>query len=112
MQIALMKSKLPVSLHRDVILFNARRWSGDELLFYEVVDATVDAADVVPEAMFRAAALKSKGHGVARKALGDIKRLLYSDVLSAAASGGGMDLSGVPQGVDRPRRTAAPLSKL
>ncbi|CAL1152742.1 unnamed protein product [Cladocopium goreaui] len=39
MQMALMKAKLPPNLHRDVILFNLRRWTASELLVAGAIDA-------------------------------------------------------------------------
>ncbi|CAE7428478.1 ECI3 [Symbiodinium pilosum] len=70
LQAELMKAKLPRSLHRDVILFNSRRWTAVELLAAGVVDEAVPRHDVLLRAQALAALLRPKGAGPARAALG------------------------------------------
>eukprot|EP00927_Polykrikos_kofoidii_P056884 TRINITY_DN50975_c0_g1_i1.p1 TRINITY_DN50975_c0_g1~~TRINITY_DN50975_c0_g1_i1.p1 ORF type:complete len:297 (+),score=61.67 TRINITY_DN50975_c0_g1_i1:89-979(+) len=100
-QIELMKAKLPPTMHRDVIVFNAKRWTGDELAERGVVDATVPAGDVLSKALEIAAKLRPKGEGAARKAMGGIKRGVYKVVLDAVAGGGDMSLVGRTAGVNK-----------
>lgn len=110
LQMAVMSTKLPQSMHRDVILLNTKRWSADELAATGAVDVAVPCADVLPRAMELAAKLKAKGQGPARKALGGIKRGLYKNVLDALAAGGEMDTAGRTRGIDR--AAPVPTSKL
>lgn len=100
LQVALMKAKLPVDLHREVIVFNNKRWTGNELAQRGVVEAAVPAADVVTKSIELATALKPKGCGPARKALQGIKREVYKEVVEACAAGG-MNMAGTSSGVDR-----------
>mmetsp|Transcript_19884 Transcript_19884/g.34611 ORF Transcript_19884/g.34611 Transcript_19884/m.34611 type:complete len:312 (-) Transcript_19884:15-950(-) len=111
LQMEVMAAKLPQNMHREVILFNSKRWVAEELLAKGAVDAIAPAADVLPKALEIAGQLKPKGQGAARKALGGIKRGLYKAVLEAYEERAElMDVSGVSKGVDRP---AAPkTSKL
>lgn len=108
LQMALMKAKLPSSMHRDVILFNTRRWKGEDLLAQKVVDVAVPTSEVLTQALALAAELRSKGQGPARKALSGIKRGLYSEVLLALREGGDMGYDGRPRGLHSaaPPRTA------
>merc|ERR1719277_2305792 len=76
-QIELMKAKLPVGMHREVILFNSRRWNGQDLAAAGVLEAAVPSAEVLPKALELAARLRPKGQGAARRALGGIKRGVY-----------------------------------
>lgn len=109
-QMALMAAKLPQNMHREVILFNTRKWTGEELLAKGVVDAGVPADEVTGRALQLAAEMRPKGQGPARLALGSIKRGLYKHVLQAFEEGKDMDLSGRSRGVDRAAPT--PASKL
>ncbi|CAE7500022.1 ECI1 [Symbiodinium sp. CCMP2456] len=106
-QTQLMKAKLPRSMHRDVLLFNSRRWTGLELLAAGLVDEAVVGYEVLPRAQAFAAWLRAKGTGPARAALGPLKRRLYGEVLNAL-EGGVMDFPGRVAGVDR----ASPGAKL
>ena len=74
-----MKAKLPSALHRDVILFNARRWTAPELLAAGAIDAAEPSHQVLPKALQLAQSLRSKGRGPARKVLGALKRGLYRE---------------------------------
>eukprot|EP00929_Paragymnodinium_shiwhaense_P075382 TRINITY_DN38533_c0_g1_i1.p1 TRINITY_DN38533_c0_g1~~TRINITY_DN38533_c0_g1_i1.p1 ORF type:complete len:352 (-),score=67.21 TRINITY_DN38533_c0_g1_i1:208-1239(-) len=109
LQTAVMAAKLPQSMHRDVILFNSKRWTAAELVDRGVVDITVKASEVLPRALELAESLRPKGRGPARNALGGIKRGLYKDVLEALTEAGDdlMDLSGTTKGVDRPPAPAS-----
>eukprot|EP00435_Cladocopium_sp_Y103_P036609 s311_g9.t1 len=100
MQVALMKAKLPPNLHRDVILFNLRRWTASELLIAGAIDAAELQQMVLPRALQLAQALRLKGRGPARHALPGIKRSLYSEVLEAM-NAGEMSFPGRVRGVDR-----------
>lgn len=103
-------AKLPVKMHRDVILFNTKRWTAQDLLEQGVVDAMVPAADVLEKAVSMASSLAAKGRGPARATLGGIKSRLYSEVVPALGAGGEMHQPGRLKGVDR---AAPPLpSKL
>merc|ERR1712096_574237 len=83
LQIALMKDKLPPSMHREVIVYNMKRWNASELLTTGEVDVAAPAAEVQTRAIELASKLKAKGQGAARKAMGGIKRELYRDVVEA-----------------------------
>lgn len=110
LQMSIMKAKLPVKMHRDVILFNTKRWTAQDLLEQGVVDAMVPAADVLEKAVSMASSLAAKGRGPARATLGGIKSRLYSEVVPALGAGGEMHQPGRLKGVDR---AAPPLpSKL
>ena len=100
LQIALMTAKLPKAVHRDVILFNIKRWTGPELEAAGAVDASVPATDVLPKALAIAESLKPKGQGAARSTLGGIKRRVYKDVLDALAAGVDADTGARTAGVD------------
>ncbi|CAJ1375601.1 unnamed protein product [Effrenium voratum] len=100
MQMALMKAKLPQSMHRDVILFNSRRWTAQDLLAAGAIDAAKPTQKVLPCAMAMAEALRPKGQGPARQALPALKRGLYHEVLQAV-NAGGMAFPGRTAGVDR-----------
>eukprot|EP00439_Symbiodinium_sp_Y106_P052371 s2203_g7.t1 len=106
-QTQLMKAKLPRSMHRDVLLFNSRRWTGLELLAAGLVDEALVGYEILPRAQTFASWLRAKGTGPARAALGPLKRRLYGEVLNAL-EGGVMDFPGRVAGVDR----AAPGAKL
>jgi len=107
MQVALMKAKLPQDMHREVILFNTKRWVGPELAARGIVDAAVPSSEVVPKALEMAAALVPKGRGPARKALSGIKHGVYKEVVDAVEQGGDMGYEGRVKGVDR---AAPPLA--
>eukprot|EP00434_Breviolum_minutum_P011713 symbB.v1.2.010333.t1/scaffold671.1/size323421/14 len=98
MQMALMKAKLPQNMHRDVILFNSRRWTAPELLLAGAIDAAEPSHLVLPHALKLAQNLRIKGRGAARKALQGIKRGLYHEVLQAE---GEMTFPGRVRGIDR-----------
>jgi len=104
LQTALMTTKLPKSMHRDVILFNAKRWNAKELLDEGAIDGSVPSVEVVSKAFAMAESLKPKGSGAARKVLGGIKRRVYKDVIDALATGGEMDTGARSKGVDRPSK--------
>lgn len=74
MQTALMKAKLPASMHRDVILFNSRRWTAQDLMTKGAIDAAVPSDEVLSKCLEMARGLRSKGSGPARKALGGLKK--------------------------------------
>merc|ERR1719271_1065013 len=99
-QIALMKAKLPPSMHREVIVFNLKRWTAPDLEATGAIDAAVPAVNVGSRALELAKSLKSKGQGAARKAMGGIKREVYRDVVDALQENVGMQLGGRIKGVD------------
>mmetsp|Transcript_91534 Transcript_91534/g.294145 ORF Transcript_91534/g.294145 Transcript_91534/m.294145 type:complete len:119 (+) Transcript_91534:572-928(+) len=96
-----MKAKLPADMHREVILFNSRRWSGADMLQRGAVETAVAAPEVLPRALALAAVLRPKGRGPARLALGGIKRVMYRQVLDALDSWVDMGYGGRTRGVDR-----------
>ncbi|CAK9031277.1 unnamed protein product [Durusdinium trenchii] len=100
MQTALMKAKLPQSLHRDVILFNSRRWTAKDLLAAGAIDAAEPLQAVLHKALQLATALRSKGQGPPRKALQGLKQGLYHEVLEAL-SAGAMSFPGRVSGVEK-----------
>lgn len=101
LQIALMKDKLPPSMHRDVIVYNIKKWKASELLDKGAIDAVAPAAKVQDRSFELAKQLKIKGQGTARKAMGPIKRLVYKDVVDALQDNAGMGYGGRQKGVDR-----------
>ena len=103
-QIALMKARLPQRLHRDVILYNSKRWVATELLAHGVLDHAVESNEVLRVALLLANDLKPKGRGAARRALGRIKQALHSNILQAMEQGA-MNIAGREKGVDRPDPT-------
>lgn len=111
-QIELMKAKLPRALHREVILFNTKRWTAQDLAAHGVVEAAVPASEVLPKALELAASLRAKGQGAARRALGGIKRGVYSEMLKALKAGEDMGYAGRTKGVDRAAPAATNISKL
>lgn len=100
LQIELMTAKLPKNMHREVILFNTKRWLAPDLVTAGVVEHAVPADEVLVKALELAASLKPKGQGPARQALGGIKRRVYKAVLDAS-TGEGMGMKGRSKGVDR-----------
>lgn len=106
MQTALMKAKLPTSMHRDVILFNARKWNAQDLLQQGAIDALAPSGEVLGKALEMAKQLQSKGQDSARKALQGLKKGLYKEVLEACEQGGDMGYVGRVKGIDR----AAPIT--
>merc|ERR1719277_2268849 len=46
-QVELMKAKLPLLMHRDVILFNTRRWAAADLVGQGVVETAVASHEVL-----------------------------------------------------------------
>jgi len=111
-QVALMKAKLPQDMHREVIVFNSRRWTGDELAARGVVESSVPAAEVTARALELAASLRPKGRGAARRVLGSIKAAVYKEVLDELATGEDMNYGGRTRGVDRAAPPAVQASKL
>ena len=89
-------------MYRDVIIMNNRRWVADELVEREVIESAVPSDQVVPAALELAQALKVKGVGPARAAMGGIKAAVYKPVLDALEVQGAMGYSGRTKGVDRP----------
>lgn len=79
---ALVKSRLNGSTLRDMVLTGARL-GGEDASRRGVVDAAVPAAEVLPHAIARAAALADKD----RATYGALKRGVYGDVLKILASG-------------------------
>jgi enoyl-CoA hydratase/carnithine racemase len=79
---ALVRNRLPTTLLRDVVLTGARI-GGDEAARRGIVDEAAPAADVLPRAIARAAALADKD----RATYGALKRELYGDVLKILAAG-------------------------
>jgi enoyl-CoA hydratase/carnithine racemase len=112
MQVALMKAKLPQDMHREVIVFNSKRWTGDELAARGVVESSVPAEEVTARALELAAGLRPKGQGAARKVLGSIKAAVYKEVLDELAAGEDMNYGGRTRGVDRAAPPAVEVSKL
>ena len=102
LQTAVMTTKLPTSMFRDVIIMNNRRWAADELVEREVIESAVPSDEVVPAALELAQTLKAKGVGPARAAMGGIKAAVYKPVLDALEVQGAMGYSGRTKGVDRP----------
>lgn len=79
---ALVKNRLPGPTLRDMVLTGARI-GGEDAHGRGIVDAAVALADVVPQAVARAAALADKD----RATYGALKRGLYSEVLAVLAGG-------------------------
>lgn len=98
-QFALFQAKLPQSMHRDVIVLNAKRWNADDLLRTNLVDATAAGEEeTIRAALELARSLISKGNKL-RKTVGGIKRSLYKEVLAAMSDAPLMDVSGRTKGV-------------
>jgi len=112
LQVALMKAKMPVDMHREVIVMNTRKWVAEELVERRVVAHAVPAVRVLSKALELASTLKPKGTGPARKAMGGIKREVYREVIAALGGGGDMGYAGRTRGVDRAVPTLGPGSKL
>jgi enoyl-CoA hydratase/carnithine racemase len=107
LQTAVMMAKLPPRMHRDVIIYNSKRWVAAELVAEGLVESAYPAGAAVTEAALElAATLKPKGQGAARQAMGGIKRRVYRGVLEALEEGGAMDVGGRTAGVDRPPPSA------
>merc|ERR1719197_1894758 len=49
-QTAIMTTKLPASMHRDVIVLNSKRWNAEELVKRGVVDGTAKADEILDKA--------------------------------------------------------------
>jgi enoyl-CoA hydratase/carnithine racemase len=79
---ALIKSRLSPRTFRDAILTGARV-GGTDAQQHGIVDEAVPAADVLPRALARAAALAGKE----RSTYGALKRGMYADVFSLLDSG-------------------------
>lgn len=83
-QIELMKAKLPAAMHRDVMIYNAKRWRATDLVAQQVVHAAEPSAEeVLTRALALARSWKAKGQEPARQAMGPIKRLVYKQVVMA-----------------------------
>ena len=78
--VALVKHRLPARVLRDVVLTGARI-GGAEACQRGIVDEAVPAADVLPAAIARAAALAQKD----RQTYGALKRGIQGDLLEALA---------------------------
>jgi enoyl-CoA hydratase/carnithine racemase len=76
--LALLKARLPVRTAHEVVA-TARRYGGEDALTWGIVDAAVDAEQVLPTAIARARELAAKAHPAIRT----IKRGLYAQVLAA-----------------------------
>lgn len=87
---ALVRSRLAPASLRDMVLTGAR-FGGDEACRRGMVDDAVPAAEVLPRAVARAAAVAGKD----RATYGALKRELYGDVLRVLAAGemGGFQLA-------------------
>lgn len=97
-QTALFKAKLPQSMHRDVVVLNAKRWKADDLLRTTLVDLTAAGeAETIKAAMELARSLTPKGK--MRDTMRGIKRNLYHEVLDAMSTAPMMDVSGRTKGV-------------
>jgi enoyl-CoA hydratase/carnithine racemase len=109
-QIELMKSKLPMYMHREIICFNAKRWTAKELQQNHVVDDAAPKGQVLKWALKLATTLLTKGKGPARKALKPIKERVYAQVLATLVQeeGGSMQFGGRKSGANY----AAPPSRL
>jgi enoyl-CoA hydratase/carnithine racemase len=79
---ALVRNRLTGSTLRDAVLTGARS-GGEEACRRGIIDEAVPAADVLPHAIARAAALADKD----RATYAALKRGLYSDVLKILAAG-------------------------
>ena len=79
---ALVKNRLTGVTLRDVVL-TGMRLGGEEARRRGILDEAVPAADVLPQAIVRAAALADKD----RATYGALKRGLYGDVLKILAAG-------------------------
>ena len=79
---ALIKSRLTPAVFRDTIL-TGMRLGGDDALRRGIVDEAVPAAEVLPRAVARAAALAGKDRGI----YGALKRGMYADTLELLAAG-------------------------
>lgn len=110
-QTEIMKAKLPAGMHRDVIVLNSKRWNAEDLVKKGVVDVSAPANEVLAKAIEFATALKPKGTGPARAALGGIKKNVYKDVLGALGVGA-MGYEARIKGVDRPDPKTAFNAKL
>jgi enoyl-CoA hydratase/carnithine racemase len=80
--LALVQAKLDQVVCRDLIL-TGRRTSGQEAAAMRIVDAAMAAADVLPEAVARAAALAEKD----RATFGAMKRAMYRTTLHLLEAG-------------------------
>lgn len=80
--LALVQAKLDRVVCRDLIL-TGRRTSGQEAAAMRIVDAAMAAADVLPEAVARAAALAEKD----RATFGAMKRAMYRTTLQLLEAG-------------------------
>lgn len=106
---ALMASKLPHSIQRDVIVFG-KRFTATTLLPHGVVDVAVPPADVLQTAIKEAVALKPKAKHPQTMSL--IKGTLYHEAIAALQcepddilqhpSFRAMGFDSVPKGTDRP----------
>ena len=79
---ALVRNRMETTTLRDVVLTGARI-GGDEAGRRGMVDDAAPAAEVLPRAVARAAALADKD----RATYGALKRELYGEVLSILAAG-------------------------
>ncbi|HVN87388.1 MAG TPA: enoyl-CoA hydratase-related protein [Candidatus Binatia bacterium] len=86
---ALIKNRLSPAAFRDTILTGARL-GGSDARDRGIVDDAVPAADVLPRAIARAAALADKN----REIYGALKRGMYGDVLRILEAGSAAPLAG------------------
>lgn len=93
-QLALMMAKLPVALHRDVIVLNRKRWTADELQAIAVVDAGAPKDRLLAAALEFAAPISRPGTAVAQAALEGIKAQVHAPIINVLGTlgGGKMDL--------------------
>jgi len=79
---ALIRSRLTPASFRDVVLTGARL-GGSEAAARAIVDEALPAAEVLPRALARAAALAGKDRGI----YGTLKRGMYADTLALLEGG-------------------------
>ena len=81
-QVELMKSVLPHYMHRDVISYNRKRWTADELVAALVVDVATESKQVLAKALQLAHSIESKGTGASKLAMAQIKQKVHAKVLA------------------------------
>lgn len=87
----IIKAKCDDYLQREGMIFNNKRFGGEECAKHGAVDIAAPNDEILEKGLELAQSLVAKGKGPARKALGGIKRNVYKTILDNVGEQKAMD---------------------
>ena len=100
-QTKLMAYKLPKAMHREVILFNSKRWVAQDLLKAGVVDEVALPEEMKWKTIQLANRVQKPSGSAFRATMHGIKVNLYDGILSSQNDVEGMGMANRRSGIDR-----------